>query len=115
MDFGTYDIRARQTAVYKEVLAYAPFERILYTVLGLTGEAGELANKIKKILRKDESILPGLEVQEALAYELGDVLWYVNAVADEIGFTLDEIAKMNLEKLESRKEREVIKGDGDSR
>lgn len=82
---------------------------LIYSVLGLTGEAGELANKVKKTIRDGN-----VSVDE-LAAELGDVLWYVSAVADNLGFKLEYIAETNLNKLRNRAERNAIKGSGDDR
>lgn len=86
---------------------------LIYTMLGL-GEAGEMQGKAKKILRDDNFIITE-ERRLAMAAELGDVLWYVSAAADELGFTLDQIALDNIAKLTSRKERGVIGGSGDER
>lgn len=103
-----YQARAAETAVYP------PEHAIIYTALGLAGEAGEVANKAKKILRDDNGVAT-LERVVALADELGDVLWYVANLANDLGFNLSEIAEANLEKLEDRKKRGVIKGQGDKR
>lgn len=87
---------------------------LVYTTLGLAGEAGELANKVKKVLRDNDGNLNG-PMRLALAEELGDCLWYVAMLASELEFTLDDIAEANLDKLASRAERGVIKGSGDQR
>jgi NTP pyrophosphatase (non-canonical NTP hydrolase) len=84
---------------------------LTYMVLGLANEAGEVAGKLKKHIRGDNS----LEVNEAIAQELGDVLWYVAGAAWLIGYSLEEIATMNAVKLEDRKERGKLQGDGDTR
>lgn len=84
-------------------------ESLTYCALGLTGESGEYAEKIKKLIRD------GTFVREDTAKELGDVLWYLTRSANELGYSLDEIAKMNIEKLQSRKERGVLQGSGDNR
>jgi NTP pyrophosphatase (non-canonical NTP hydrolase) len=87
---------------------------LMYAVLGLNGEAGEVAEKVKKLLRdNDEQITP--EVREALRKELGDVLWYLSACATDLGLSLDDVADANLSKLYSRKERGVLSGSGDNR
>jgi NTP pyrophosphatase (non-canonical NTP hydrolase) len=85
-----------------------------YPVLGLVGEAGEVAEKAKKLMRDKAGILD-LDTAEAIAHELGDVLWYAAAVAGHIGFSLSEIASMNLAKLHSRRDRGVLQGSGDAR
>jgi NTP pyrophosphatase (non-canonical NTP hydrolase) len=87
---------------------------LAYPALGLAGEAGEVAEQIKKSIRDD-----GGEVTEerlaAIAKELGDVMWYVAQLATELGLELDEIAGLNLEKLRSRQLRGVLAGSGDDR
>ena len=99
-----YQDDAISTAVYPE-------DRGLeYCLLQLASEAGEAAGKLGKALRKGTPV-----DTEALAYELGDVLWYVANTANEIGYTLSDIAGMNISKLRSRTERNVIHGDGDNR
>ncbi len=85
---------------------------IAYTTMGLVGEAGEVANKAKKILRGDYQ---AQEIREQIADELGDVLWYLAMVAYEFDLSLEDIAQANLDKLASRKERGVLKGSGDTR
>lgn len=87
----------------------ANLEALTYCALGLTGEAGEYSEKVKKYIRD------GVFVEEDAAKELGDVLWYLTRSANELGYSLDEIAKMNIEKLQSRKERGVLQGSGDNR
>lgn len=86
---------------------------LAYTGLGL-GEAGEVQGKIKKILRDDQGVL-SRDKAEAIAAELGDLLWYVSQTANEIGYSLSAIATGNLDKLASRKARGVIGGSGDNR
>lgn len=103
MDFSSYQKRAKSTAIYPE--SY----RLVYPALGLAGETGEVAEKIKKSIRDGN-----LDV-EGLKKELGDVLWYIAAIANDMGFDLSEIAQMNLDKLESRKNRGVLGGSGDNR
>lgn len=86
----------------------------LEKILGLVGEAGETADKIKKIVRDKEGRLCSEDTM-AIAKELGDVLWYVANVARYLGVSLDEVAKMNLKKLSSRKKRGKLHGTGDER
>ena len=105
MRLNDYQGLARQTALY-------PMEQgLTYTALGLCGEAGEVAEKIKKFIRGDE----GLSLKEDLLHELGDVLWYLANLAFECGYTLEKVAQSNLDKLEKRKKNNTIKGDGDNR
>lgn len=90
------------------------FNRLIYPVLGLLGEAGEIANKLKKVARDDVGIMSDEKV-DAVSKEVGDVLWYVAATSTELGYSLDEVASANLNKLADRQERGVISGDGDER
>lgn len=90
-------------------------ENIEYPLIGLLGEAGELANKYKKVLRGDTPFVIGGKVANDIANELADVLWYTAVLADALGYTLDEIAKSNLEKLAKRQKEGTIKGSGDDR
>jgi len=95
----------------KSMSRYPDSQAIQYTALGLAGESGEYCDKIKKIIRGD----PNHASNQDLAYELGDVLFYVSEAARQLGYKLSEIADMNIVKLLSRKERNVIKGSGDNR
>jgi NTP pyrophosphatase (non-canonical NTP hydrolase) len=86
----------------------------LYPALGAAGEVGELVNKVKKLFRDDGGTLTwGRE--KAMVEEMGDVLWYIAVMAHELGFTLEEVMRRNIEKLRSRQERGTIHGDGDNR
>ena len=87
---------------------------INYAALGLAGEAGEICNKIKKIDRDKKGLITDDE-RDDMKKELGDVLWYMSALASEFGISLDEIAKKNIEKLYSRMNRGVLSGSGDDR
>lgn len=109
MELSDYQTRSRATAVYPDAGA-----NLLYPGLGLCGEAGEVAEKLKKMVRDDGGVLTA-ERREALAKELGDVLWYVAQLATEAGLDLDEVASANLAKLRSRQERNVLQGSGDDR
>jgi NTP pyrophosphatase (non-canonical NTP hydrolase) len=109
VELSDYQSRSRATAVYP-----GAGENLLYPTLGLCGEAGEVAEKVKKMVRDDGGFLTGAR-RAALAAELGDVLWYVAQLATEAGLDLDEIAEGNLEKLLSRRERDVLQGSGDDR
>lgn len=109
MLLSEYQQRSRVTAVYPNA-----GEDLLYPTLGLCGEAGEVAEKVKKMLRDDDGVLSD-ERRAALGKELGDVLWYVAQVATEAGLDLDEVAGANLDKLLSRRDRGVLQGSGDDR
>src|SRR5262245_23759883 len=109
MELSDYQERSRATAVYPQA-----GDNLLYPTLGLCGEAGEVAEKIKKMIRDDEGVLSG-ERRDALSKELGDVLWYVAQIATEAGLDLDDIAGANIEKLLSRQARNVLQGSGDDR
>lgn len=112
MTLDEYQAKARSTAIYPEGA------RVLYPTLKLAGEAGEVAEKLGKLMR-DEGFEVGRplagEARDALVKELGDVLWYVANLAADLDVGLDEVASVNLEKLASRKERGVIHGSGDDR
>ena len=109
MDFKDYQDKARTTAVYPDM-----GHNIYYPTLGLAGEAGEVSEKIKKIMRDDMGIVTQ-EKKDAISKELGDVLWYISNLASELNIDLDKIASDNIEKLLDRMKRNVIKGSGDDR
>ena len=109
MEFNEYQKTARQTAIYS-----GAGKNFAYPALGLCGEAGEVAEKIKRIVRDGRDSIKPEEVKE-ISKELGDVLWYVANLAAEVGLELNEIASQNLEKLKSRRERGVLHGSGDNR
>ena len=111
MTLNEYQMKAQETANYKRP---DQFHAVTYCTMGLAGEAGEAANKVKKIYRDDDCVCKK-EKLEALALELGDCLWYIAIGAKECGYTLEEIAQMNYDKLHSRAERGKIGGDGDYR
>jgi NTP pyrophosphatase (non-canonical NTP hydrolase) len=90
--------------------AYPEKHAIMYPTLGMMGEAGEVSEKVKKWLRGDKE----LDGQELLK-EIGDVCWYIASLADDLGYTLQDVINANVDKLVSRKERGVVKGDGDNR
>jgi len=108
MDFNTYQKTAKTTAIYPAT------HKILYPALGLAGEAGEVANKVKKLVRDGTSSLPK-EWKEQIGSEIGDVLWYCAVLADDLGISLGKIASENEIKLQGRKKRGMISGSGDSR
>lgn len=99
MKFEEYQTQAKQTALYPNRL-----ENLEYPTLGLAGEAGEVANIVKKIQRDHGGVITD-ETRAKLKDELGDVLWYISACADELGLTLEEIAEFNVGKLAKRHNR----------
>lgn len=103
MSLNEYQKLAQKTAIYKST------HQILYPALGLAGEAGEVANKVKKMLRD------GNFDRQAVADEVGDVLWYVAALCRDLNIELSDIALNNLEKLYGRKARGTLGGSGDKR
>ena len=103
MTLSSYQKVAASTAIYPTQHA------ITYPALGLAGEAGEVANKVKKIIRD------GKLDKSALGAEIGDCLWYIAALCRDLNLDLGEIAKANLEKLQDRKARGTLKGSGDKR
>jgi len=109
MQLNEYQDKARVYAIYPEDY------RITYPALGLVGEAGEVANKVKKIMRGDVKPEDMEQKKLEVASEIGDVLWYCAALAQDIGISLSVIATQNLDKLENRKQRDAIHGDGDNR
>ena len=109
VQLSDYQQRSRATAVYPDA-----GDNLTYPALGLCGEAGECAEKVKKAIRDDGGVLSD-DRRAALAAELGDVLWYVAQLATEAGLDLDEIADDNLTKLLSRQDRGALQGSGDSR
>lgn len=109
MNLEEYQRKAHETSV-------APIigESFVYPALGLAGEAGEIANKVKKIFRDDGGIVTS-EKREELKKEIGDVLWYTAEIATQLRLSLGEIGAQNIERLRSRKDRGVIQGSGDNR
>lgn len=108
MDIDDYQAAALSTAIYPN--RHSIFG-IAYCALGLNGEAGEVAEKIKKALRDSDG---DVDV-EATKKELGDTLWYAAVLADELGLKLSDVATANLAKLSSRKESGTLRGSGDNR
>ena len=108
MDINDYQNKARETAMYPSEQAIA------YCALGLTGEAGEVADKIKKIIR-DKGGRFTEDDRSEIAKELGDVLWYIANLSFEMNLSLDHVARKNIKKLSSRAQRGVLGGSGDNR
>ncbi len=113
MDLDKYQKRAAKYDLF-ETTVDLKSPGFLEKILGLTGEAGEAADKVKKILR-DKGGYASEEDKAELVKELGDVLWYVANVARYLDTDLSEIAKGNINKLESRRKRNKLHGEGDNR
>jgi len=109
MTFKEYQEQSRTTAIYPNI-----GNNFIYPTLGLAGETGEVCEKIKKILRDDNGIISE-EKRKNLKKEIGDILWYIANLSSELNLDLDEIAQENLDKLFSRKERNMLHGSGDNR
>lgn len=126
MEFNDYQKQSTETAIYPDKGA-----NLVYPALKLAGEAGEVAEKIGKLMRDNhyqvgmrwdffngfglDTLTATTDWEDMLVKELGDVLWYISAIATELGINLDHVAKANIEKLASRKERGVLGGSGDNR
>lgn len=116
MTVNEYQEAALTTAVYPEQF------RVIYPALGMNGEAGEVADKVKKVIRdtvllinaKGAIVLPD-DKRIELAKEIGDVLWYCATLANDLGMKLEDVAQMNIDKLKSRQERGKLSGSGDNR
>ena len=108
MKISEYAEAAAETAIYSHTHA------ILYPALGMAGEAGEVANKVKKIIRDGVNKQPD-DWREQIAAEIGDVLWYCAALARDINIPLATIAAQNRDKLRARKEKGTLGGSGDKR
>ncbi len=104
MDFKEYQNQARKSAIYPKNY------KVFYPALALSGEVGELNNMIQKVIRDNVK----LNKKDA-AKELGDILWYVSALASDIGLKLDDVAIDNIAKLKDRKKRNKISGNGNYR
>ena len=107
-----YQADAAATAIYKW--------KVIYPALGLANEAGEVLGKLKKLIRDNDVRFDGKsrvtdKQRVELCAELGDVLWYISNLSRDLGLTLNDVAAMNIEKLQSRKDRGVIGGSGDNR
>lgn len=113
LTFDEYQNGAAQTAIYPEA-NMGSVGALSYVTLGLVGEAGEIANKVKKVIRDSGGVV-STQTRFDLSKEVGDVLWYVARLADELGVPLGYLAQHNLDKLGDRKDRGVLGGSGDDR
>ena len=116
MTVNEYQEAALATAVYPKQF------RVIYPALGMNGEAGEVADKVKKVIRdtvllvdEEGAIVLPHDKRIELAKEIGDVLWYCATLANDLGLKLDDVAQMNINKLKSRQERGKLSGSGDNR
>lgn len=109
MTMDEYQAKARKTAIYPNIGS-----NIVYPTLGLCGETGEFAEKVKKAIRDDGGVITP-ERRIEIIKELGDVMWYIASIASELNLNLSEIANTNIEKLASRANRNKLSGSGDER
>ncbi len=109
MTFNDYQKESNKTAIYPD-----KGNNFVYPVLGMMGEAGEVAEKIKKVWRDKNNIVSDDDKNE-IKKEMGDVLWYLSQLATELGIDFDDIANTNILKINSRLERHKLNGDGDNR
>lgn len=108
MNIQDYQTQASKTAIYNDA------DVIIYPALGLLSEAGEVAGKVKKVLRDKNGHFDPDE-REKIADEVGDVLWYIASLCTDLGIGMETVAQRNLDKLNSRMARGVISGSGDNR
>lgn len=108
MNLNDYQKEATATAVYGEGT------KIIYPTLGLVGEAGEVANKVKKVLRDNNGEFDEWRKLQIID-EIGDVLWYIAALTGDLGYSLEDVAKINITKLQNRRKNNTIHGEGDNR
>ena len=108
MALSEYQQHALERAIYPDD------SRIVYPTLGLTGEAGEVADKVKKVIRDGHKEFTD-EKKLEIVKEIGDVLWYCATLSRDLGYELEEVAQMNVDKLRSRMQRHLISGSGDNR
>lgn len=109
MNLNQYQQQAMSSAIFPDQ------HKIIYPALKLAGESGEVVEKIGKVLRDGDGNFDDLHIRDTIALELGDVLWYVAALAHSLGYNLEDVAQMNIDKLADRKARNKISGSGDYR
>ena len=100
---------------YQTAAVYPKSAAIVYPTLGLTGEAGEVADKVKKVIRDKNGDFDNEDIRKEIAKELSDVMWYAATLAHDLGYSLTDICQLNIQKLQSRKLRGVLHGSGDNR
>lgn len=110
MTLDEYQKEALVTAVFTK----DEFKDLAHWVFGITGEAGEIAEKFKKIVRDKDGIVDDADKEE-IAKELGDVMWYLAVLSEHLGIKFDEVGVRNIAKLRSRQKRNKIQGSGDNR
>lgn len=109
MDLNTYQAEACKTAIP------TIDNDVAYLTLAMCGEAGEVADKVKKVIRDKEGNFNDPTTREQIIFELGDVLWYAAVLANALGYELQDVAWLNLAKIDARKLRGTIHGSGDNR
>lgn len=116
MDINDYQTKASDTAIYPPTLQLDgdDIPNIYYPAMGLCGEAGEVCNKIKKVMR-DNGGRVTQAIRADMIGELGDVMWYVAELASKLGLELEDILAFNIAKLNGRKDRGTLTGSGDKR
>lgn len=112
MDFDEYQVKAAESDAFSK----CGFSEVgfIEKVLGLAGEAGEVTDKYKKILR-DKNGIASEEDKEALVKELGDVMWYIASISRYMDVPMSEVAEKNIAKLQDRMKRGTVHGEGDNR
>jgi NTP pyrophosphatase (non-canonical NTP hydrolase) len=109
MNFDDYQRQAMSSAVYPMIGS-----NIVYPVLGVNGEAGEVAEKVKKIIRDKHGVWDDQD-RDAISKEIGDILWYCAALCSELGLSMTTVAERNIEKLSNRMKNDTVHGEGDDR
>lgn len=109
MNFNEYQKQADSTAMYPN-----RGHNYIFPVIGLAGETGEVAEKFKKVIRDKNGVIDD-EAKKEIVKEMGDVLWYLSQICTELGVEFDGVAEANIQKINSRRNREVIHGSGDNR
>jgi len=115
MKFSDYEKAIEPTVVYKNIdLRIPSLQGLTYVTLGLNSEVGEIAGKAQKLIRDSNGILTH-KIKRKILLECGDALWFLARTAHEIGYTMQDVAEANLDKVLSRLDRGVLGGEGDNR